>query len=214
MRPENDSSGQKKPSFIEQARRAQIVASAVEVIADVGFGNASLAAIARHAGISKGVISYHFAGKDELMEKLVEEVFGQVFEFVGARMVGQDTAVGLLRTQVLTATEYMRGHRSQVMALGEIVRNLRKSDGTPRYGIDTNDGLYEALEHIYRFGQETGEFRTFDVRAMAISHQAAVDTMFGYWAVHPDHDLEAHAHELLELLLRGTRADPVGGTTS
>jgi AcrR family transcriptional regulator len=56
VRPENSPTGQQR-SFIEEARRRQIIASAVEVISEVGFGNASLARIAEHAGISKGVIS-------------------------------------------------------------------------------------------------------------------------------------------------------------
>ncbi|MEV7908062.1 TetR family transcriptional regulator, partial [Streptomyces anulatus] len=59
MRPENEPVGQNTKSFIERARRAQIIASAIEVIAEHGFANASLARIAKHAGISKGVISYH-----------------------------------------------------------------------------------------------------------------------------------------------------------
>ena len=44
MRPENEPSGQR--SFIEEARRRQIIAAAVEVLADHGFGGTSLARIA------------------------------------------------------------------------------------------------------------------------------------------------------------------------
>jgi AcrR family transcriptional regulator len=57
-RPARQPSG----SITEAARRAQIVAAAVTVLADRGFASASLAAIADEVGISKGVISYHFAG--------------------------------------------------------------------------------------------------------------------------------------------------------
>ena len=67
MRSEKGAGGQKPRSFIEEARRAQIISSAIEVIAELGFARASLAQIARHAGISKGVISYHFAGGEVLI---------------------------------------------------------------------------------------------------------------------------------------------------
>ncbi|MFC6819328.1 TetR/AcrR family transcriptional regulator, partial [Nonomuraea dietziae] len=129
MRSENEASGQKPRSFIEQARRAQIMASAIEVIAEVGFAKASLALIAKHAGISKGVISYHFAGKDELMEQVVDHVYSGIADFVLARMEGESTATGLLRTHLLTVAEHMRDHRVQLMALGEIFHNLRLPDG-------------------------------------------------------------------------------------
>jgi AcrR family transcriptional regulator len=56
------------------ARRAQIIAVAVDTIAELGYGQASLARIAERAGTSKGVICYHFAGKDELVRDLVADV--------------------------------------------------------------------------------------------------------------------------------------------
>ncbi|WP_188194840.1 TetR/AcrR family transcriptional regulator [Nonomuraea sp. SYSU D8015] len=202
MRSENEPSGQKARSFIEEARRSQIVASAVEVIAEVGFHQASLARIAQHAGISKGVISYHFAGKDELMTEVVERTYGAIAEHVLAKMAGLESATQLLRTHVMSVAEHMRGHRTQIKALGEIFYNFRAPDGRPRYGIESSEEIYLSLERIYRLGQETGEFRQFDPRVMAVTHSAAVDTMFAYWMAHPDHDLDAHARELADLLER------------
>ncbi|MFD6455458.1 TetR family transcriptional regulator, partial [Nocardia sp. NPDC060220] len=53
MRPENKPDGQHR-SFIEEARRRQIIAATVEVVSELGYANASLARIAERAGISKG----------------------------------------------------------------------------------------------------------------------------------------------------------------
>ena len=116
MRPENEPSGQ---TFIEKARRAQIVAAAVDVIAEVGYAKASLAAIAVRAGISKGVISYHFSGKDELMVTIVETIYGEAAEHIVARMEGLGSATELVRTHVTAAAEYMRERRSHVAALAD-----------------------------------------------------------------------------------------------
>jgi AcrR family transcriptional regulator len=66
MRSETGTHGQRNQTFIEAARRAQIVTAAIETIAGLGYGQASLARIAERAGTSKGVISYHFPGKDDL----------------------------------------------------------------------------------------------------------------------------------------------------
>lgn len=195
-------------SFIEEARRAQIIASAIEVLAQVGYAGASVARIAEHAGISKGVVSYHFAGKDELMEQVVEGVFAEAVQFVLARMEGVDSARELLRTHILGATEFMRGSPAKIKAIGEISYNLRGSDGRLRYGFAANEELYRALEGIYEHGRRTGEFRDFDSRVMAVTHNAAVDAMFGYWVANPGHDLDAHARQLADLLDQATRRTP------
>jgi AcrR family transcriptional regulator len=207
MRSDSGSPGQKGASFIEEARRAQIIESAVATFAELGYANTSLARIAERAGISKGVISYHFAGKTELMERIVEQVYREIIEFVVPRVEKETTAVGALRARIIAVAEYMRDHRAQLLALGEIFNNFRDADGQPRYGIASNELIYEWQESAFRNGQQTGEFRDFDPRVMAVSVQGAIDTMFAYWAAYPDHDLEAHARELADLFERATRAE-------
>lgn len=60
-------------TFIETARRAQIAAVAIDTFAGLGCAGASFARIAERLGISRGLISYHFAGKDDLMRQVVHE---------------------------------------------------------------------------------------------------------------------------------------------
>ncbi|MCC5709552.1 TetR family transcriptional regulator, partial [Klebsiella pneumoniae] len=97
MRPENQRSDQgadggKKRSFIEEARRAQIIEAAIEPLAASGYADASLARIAQRVGISKGVISYHFRGKDELIQQVVETVYIDIGNAVTPRIQAQPTA--------------------------------------------------------------------------------------------------------------------------
>jgi TetR/AcrR family transcriptional regulator, fatty acid metabolism regulator protein len=212
VRPEDRSDGQKRASFIEEARRAQIVENAIETFAELGYANTSLARIAERAGISKGVISYHFAGKTELIEQIVEQVYREITEFVLLRMEKESTAIGALRVNIRSVAAYMRGHRSQLLALGEIFNNVRTADGKRRYGIAFNEPIYEARADLFRRGQQSGELRSFDARVMAITVQAAIDEMFAYWVTYPDHDLEAHADELADLFEHATRAQRPGGT--
>jgi TetR/AcrR family fatty acid metabolism transcriptional regulator len=212
MRPESRSDGQKRASFIEEARRAQIIESAIETFAELGYANTSLARIAERADISKGVISYHFAGKTELMEQIVEQVYREITEFVLLRMEKEATATGALRVNIRSVAAYMRGHRAQLLALGEIFNNVRTADGKRRYGIAFNEPIYEARADLFRRGQQSGELRSFDARVMAITVQAAIDEMFAYWVTYPDHDLEAHADELADLFEHATRAERPWGT--
>ncbi|MGS2647601.1 TetR family transcriptional regulator [Streptosporangium sp. LJ11] len=210
MRPENKPSDQKQSSFIQEARRAQIIESAIETFTELGYANTSLAHIAERAGISKGVISYHFAGKTELMEQIVEQVYRDIAQFVVPRTERETTAARALRANIRAVAEYMRGHRSQLLALGEIFNNFRAPDGRKRYGVAFNEPIYRDRETLFRLGQQNGEFRSFDPRVMSVTVQAAIDAMFAYWVTHPDHDLEAHADELADLFEHAARADPPG----
>ncbi|MGW7517971.1 TetR/AcrR family transcriptional regulator [Streptomyces sp. NPDC054796] len=198
-------------SFIEKARRAQIIEAAVEVIAERGYAMASLARIAQHAGISKGVISYHFAGKDELIERLVEQVYGEIGAFIGPRRDGRAEAAARLRMHIESLAEYMRSHRARHIALIEIFGSFRTGDGALYYGVERAEPVYSTLEEIFRDGQRSGEFRDFDVRVMAVSLQSAIDGMFAYWRAHPDVDLTAYAGELADLFAHATRAGGPAG---
>jgi TetR/AcrR family transcriptional regulator, fatty acid metabolism regulator protein len=51
--------------------RSNIAATAIGIIAEVGYAGASFARIAEKLGISRGLISYYFAGKDDLMRQVV-----------------------------------------------------------------------------------------------------------------------------------------------
>ncbi|WP_274910661.1 TetR/AcrR family transcriptional regulator [Streptomyces sp. WZ-12] len=198
-------------SVIEKVRRAQIIEAAIEVIAERGFAKASMAQIAARAGVSKGVISYHFAGKEELIARTVEEVYEGLGAFVASRLAGQTGTDAWLRVYIGSIATYMADHRPQLTALGEIFTHARTDAGELRYGIASSEPLYAHVESVFREGQQRGELRAFDVRVMAVSLQAGIDDMFAYWSAHPEHDLMAHAHELIDLFWHATRADGQAG---
>ncbi|MDE3722083.1 TetR/AcrR family transcriptional regulator [Nocardiopsis sp. N85] len=206
MRSKNEPSGQKR-SFIEEARREQIIAAAIETIAAVGFPRASLARIAATAGVSKGVISYHFAGKDELVDQVVTTVYTDIADTILPGILEQETATDILRAHVTGVAEYALAHPDRLRTVTEIFVHARGADGTPRYGVVAAEPLYESLEGLYREGQRNGELRVFDPRVMAVTQQAGIDAMFGYWLAHPDTDLLAHARELADLFVRAIRPD-------
>ncbi|GAA1752034.1 MULTISPECIES: TetR/AcrR family transcriptional regulator [Streptomonospora] len=200
-------SGRRKRTFIEEARRAQIVSAAIDTVAEEGYANASLARIAQHAGISKGVISYHFSGKDELMEQVVEQVYSTIADFVLPRVAEAPDERAAVRTHILAVADYMRGNREQLMALSGIFDGMPAPAGSPGYRMKVSEPVYRAIEERLRAGQDRGVLRDFDVRVVAVSLQASIDGMFAYWVAHPDHDLHAHAAELADLIDRSVRPD-------
>lgn len=56
--------------------RAQIVDAAVSTFAEHGFEGAGTRAIAARAGVTQGLVTYHFESKDELWRAAADRVFG------------------------------------------------------------------------------------------------------------------------------------------
>lgn len=225
MLPGNEQEGQGTRSFIEAARRAQIVESAIEVIAEVGYARASMARIAERAGISRGLISYHFAGKHELIAQILVKVFADGAAFMGPRIEGEATATGQLRAYIRSNIDYMRTHPSRMVATVEILSGGALVDGT--LGIDVDKAEQQALTplvELFRHGQRNGEFRKFDPQVMARAVRNVIDGIPPHMS-DPDLDLDAYARELTELFDLATRnpgtasghaqasADTVGGRT-
>ncbi len=190
---------QKTHSFIDLARRAQIIRSAIDTIAELGYAQASLAQIARRAGITTGLISYHFSGKDELIEQVVTTIYMAGTEFMLPQIQAQTTTSAALKTYILSNVAFITAHPKEMTALLEIMSNHRTPAGKLRYDQSTEDPILDALENFLRSGQENGAFRKFDVRVMAIAIRKAIDALPPLFATHPELEPDRYAQELATL---------------
>jgi AcrR family transcriptional regulator len=187
-------------SVTSSARRAQIIAATIEVIAREGYGQASFGRIARHASLSSTrLISYHFAGKDELLAACVEDVLGALSRFMSAKVGGQTTAAGQLRAYIEGVVGFTDTHRDGMRALLQI---FLSGAWAPDLNVSPAGGHLEA---ILRQGQQAGEFRDFDARVMAATVQRAVEGLPLQLDGDPDLDCAAYAAELVTLFELATR---------
>ncbi len=208
MRSETRAPGQEKDrTFIETARRAQIMAAAVDTIAELGYGQASLSRIAETAGTSKGVILYHFAGKDDLIREVVSELSAKGRAYLGPRLEAEPTGTGMLRAYIQANLAFVRENRNHVLATVEIALNGRSADGSPLYDLSIRDAGRVALQELLAHFQGTGEFRAdFDPMVMALAIRAALDAVPARLAREPDLDLDYYGDELADLFQIATTA--------
>jgi AcrR family transcriptional regulator len=189
----------RRRTFTESARRAQIVAAAIAVIAEHGYAATSFTRIAKQAGLSStGMISYHFANKDDLIREVLTEATTVAFDFISPRMEAADGYRAKLRARLESNMELVRAHPAHVRALMEIARN---APTTPDF-VDQRFGLFAA--HL-RAGQEAGEFGRFNVDAMAVSIIGALDAMVIGLVQYPDVDATEFGRELADTFDRATR---------
>lgn len=191
-------------TFTEAGRRAQIVAAAIETIAEAGYANASFTRIARRAGLSStGLISYHFAGKSELMEQVAQEVYAALGQHMASRMSGARGPAQALEAYIRGITGFIAAHRQEMKAVLEIFMS-----GGIQYTPDTELVVLSPVEEILSAGQSAGEFRQFDIRIMAAVIQRAIDGLPFLLETHPDIDLGQYADELVTTFTLATRNVP------
>jgi TetR/AcrR family transcriptional regulator, fatty acid metabolism regulator protein len=208
--PESGSTGQKNLTFIEAARRAQIVAAAVDAIAELGYGRASLARIAKRAGTSKGVISYHFASKDDLIREIVAEVLARAEAYMLPQILAQPSSGrSMLRAYIESNLAFMREYRNHLVAFLEIFLNARGEDGSPLVDEKSLDYLVTSLEQLLAHFQAAGDFRAdFNPQVMALAIRGAIDQVPPRLVRYPDFDIDGYAQELAVLFDLATRREP------
>lgn len=86
-----------------QVTRQHLIEVATELFADRGYEGTSIEAILERAGVSRGSLYHHFAGKDRLFEAVVETVHAQVGEatLAAATASGATEAHALLKAAEL-----------------------------------------------------------------------------------------------------------------
>jgi AcrR family transcriptional regulator len=198
-------------TFTEQARRQQIVGAAIDTIAEVGYGQASLARIAARVGISKGVISYHFAGKDDLMKQVVTDVVEAGRTYILPRVFGESTGPAMLRAYIESNLMFMRDHRNYMVALVEIIRNgaFTTESGRRVDGQDIDVATRLLREQLARL-QAGGELRSdFDPGVMAVAIRATIDVVPHRLVLDRNFDIEKYASEITTTFDLATRpGDP------
>ncbi|MER7585315.1 TetR/AcrR family transcriptional regulator [Kitasatospora sp. NPDC097691] len=196
-------------TFTESGRRAQIVQAAIEVVAEQGYAKASFSRIAKQAGLSStGMISYHFAGKDDLIHEVVAEVTRVTGGFVAPRVGAAEGARARLRAFIESNVELLTVWPRHLKALIEVLPNLGGDDPATVGYTASMQMLMESQEQAVREAQKAGEFREFDPRLMLVALRGAIDAVVMRWVGDPAFDVAAAGRELADIFDRATRAEP------
>ena len=203
MRSVNSPSGQ---TFLEAARRAQIVGCAIDTLAAEGYGRATMARIAERANVSKSVIVYHFGTKERVFEQVVAEVMHTATAALLPLLDSEPTMAGKLRAYISGRVQFLSTQRAHMLALFEIWMNLRDDAGDLRMSDADAESTIESIARLLQAGQVSGEFGAFSTRVMAMAIRQAVDGALLQVRVNPDFDLDEYARELVALFDRATSA--------
>lgn len=191
-----------KQSFIAEARREQIIKAAIEALGEIGYVSVSLSKIAKKASISTGLISYHFSGKEDLMNHTLMYLTQQEWSFISTKVEQKRTPVEKLIAFIEASLAYQVTNRMNNIALVEIVFNARTPDHVPYYLIEENeeDLLSDLLQEILREGQETGAFSDINPRVLATVIKGAISESM----LSPNQiaNVEENSEEMIRAMMR------------
>jgi AcrR family transcriptional regulator len=182
------------------ARRDQIVAATIGVLAERGYVATSYDAICAAAGLSsKRLISYHFTSKDELLAEVLHRVTSDAGEYMRPAIEAAESPAAKLAAYIRSNVEFIAAKPDHVRAVQQIV-----SSHVP-VPDEEADGAIARLVGLFDSGQQKGAFRPFDSTLMAVTLRAAIDAVAGRLVGGSDPQL--CADELTDTFNRATRAD-------
>ena len=202
-------------TFTERARRDQIVAAATEVIAEAGYGRASVAKIAEHIGVSKSVVLYHFKSKNDIIEAVVLAVFAAAAAYMVPAMTGAASSRDRLCAYIRSNIAFIEQNRVAATAMVEIMTGYRSPDGlrldqAAAAALPPTDAGLAALDpgSIFVDGLSDGQFRPLSPLFMKNALRAALDGAVWELARDPDYDVIGYGEELVTIFDLAIRSQP------
>ena len=196
-------------TFTQVKRRDQLVECAIDAIVELGFQRASVAEVARRAGVSKGVVTYHFPAKEELIRAVVGDVLGAMVDYLEPRMRAAEPGTfpeRYLPAYITGWVGYLRSHPRPVIALVRIYSSFRDESGEPdaalRALLDARAGDLAIFTQVLEHGQARGRLAAFSAPVVAATVKAALDDLMLQFAADPSLDVEAYGTELAALFER------------
>ena len=200
----SDGSSPGRGTFTQTARRAQLVGCAIDALVEVGYQQTTVAEVARRAAVSKGVVTYYFPARDDLIWAVVAAVFASIGEQVGSRLEDVPPR-SFIAAYVGAWVDYYRTYHREMIAIAEIWTSFRDASGRPHLDARTLDRERTLVETALTAGQAGGTLGAFSPRVVAVTLKAALDGLLAQLALDPALDLDAYRDELVALFDRATR---------
>jgi TetR/AcrR family transcriptional repressor of bet genes len=163
------------------ARRAQIVAALATVMAERGYEGASIQRIARAAGLTPGLVHYHFESKQQILLSLVAQLVAGARSRIESRLARAQSARGRVTAFVEALLAVGDDGDPAAVATWALVgaEAVRQGDVREAYRAwldEARSELVELLREVYR--EEGRRTRNLEAAAMGI-----LCTVEGYYAV-------------------------------
>ena len=175
------------------ATRAKILAATAELIAEAGWSGFSTREIAARAGVTQGIVGYHWRSKDDLVREAALTASARMLDPVLA-VVAEAESVRAAVEQMLELADAFRGQPQLALLLFETMLHAGRD-------AQLREALAELLRDFRaRLASALAREGAVEPETTAAALGAALDGLFLHAVVDDRLDLRAAGAVLLELV--------------
>jgi TetR/AcrR family transcriptional regulator, fatty acid metabolism regulator protein len=194
-------------SIVQEDRRRRILSAAVRVFARRGYHGSRVGDIASEAGVAHGLLYHYFSSKDEVLETVFRENFGELLERFRAVEAADEPAPEKLEG---IAKILLRTWRNDPDLVTVMVRDVARSPQLQSQ-VDEVREAFAILQRVIEQGQADGAFRPdLDARLASWIVYGGLEEVLTGWVLGqlPDGDEEVARAErtAIEIALGGLTA--------
>lgn len=175
-----------RPSNTDE-RRGEIVEAMLRVMARRGYAKASVAAVAEEAGLTPGLLHYHFRNKEQILLALIDRLAGTARQRFERRAARAKTARAKVAAWIDAHLAQGRDAEAEAVACWVALGNEALSQPDVRSAYErVVRADRELLEELVREALAEEGKRTSDARRISAGLLAAVEGAFRLSILAPD----------------------------
>jgi TetR/AcrR family fatty acid metabolism transcriptional regulator len=191
-------------SIAQEGKRKQILDAAVRVFARSGYHGSRVGDIAAEAGVAHGLLYHYFSSKDEVLETVFRENFGELLERFRAVEAADEPAADKLEG---IAKILLRTWRNDPDLVTVMVRDVARSPQL-QVQVDEVREAFAIVQRVIERGQEEGAFRKdVDARLASWIVYGGLEEVLTGWVLgqlpYGDEEVARAERTAIELALRG-----------
>lgn len=181
-------------TFTEQARREQLIAVTIHLVAEHGYAGTSLSGIAEGAGITKAAVLYHFGSKDAVVDAASAHVLDALVSRVGGAVESAAPAAAPA-VYVRTMIDHLQQNPEHIRMIIEAATNQPQD-------IDRSSRWRDLAATMTAARRARGLDAGGPWRTLAITVGGGIDAIVAERLVDPDYDTAEAAEELVGIMER------------
>jgi len=162
-------------------RRKEILKAASLAISDQGFNNVTLQSIADYANVSKGIASYYFKNKEDILYHLLKSLTEVIYQNEASAIEKESNAEDMLRVYVGAVFTGPSDNREFYRVYLEFLAQANHNDSFRTLNQLFYDNCWLLGRKIILKGQQEGKFRDIDIELGSKAIRACIDGFLIQW---------------------------------
>jgi len=200
--PRTGNGKRSRPTFIEEARRTQIIEAARGIFLKNGFEKSTLSEIAEAISVSKGVILYHFGNKSEIGKAVLEEILAQYGEHISSMLGKKNSALEKLLEFPVVCARYIETHQDDFILHLDTLGAFGNVRDKRSYMASANELQRGYLVRLITKAKQEAGATAINTQDLADVIQAFVDGINSQYCVDPEKVNPTRAAKLFRSFLK------------